>query len=385
MRKTEEPYLFKKFKKDGSHVWWCRKRHKGNTHYKHLETAVKSLARTRAGEWWRAKLKDLTATAWGEKQRTLGDVLDKFGEEHLPSLKARSADRYISSMVHLGEFFGDMRLEEITSGELKKFEVMRSKAGVLTPTIRRDFACLSSVFSFAQEYEWIKANPIPAFMKGRKKRGLIENEPGSRYLSLDEEEAVLKAADDEMRFRIAFAIDQGLRMTEQLSAKWSDVTFDAETALRAIRARGEIRVVNLKKRGQKPSIRTLPLLDRTYDMMRHAERRHPEIIFPTMYGKAFTTRSSLWEAFKAVARRAGVENITFHDCRRTCGCRLLQIYRFQIAEVSAWMGHSSVSVTQKHYAFLTAESLHRAVERGRDNVLDFLPRETEQCKKISSG
>jgi integrase len=377
MRKSTEPYLFKKFKKDGtSYVWWARKRHRGETYYKHLETAVKSLARKRAGEWWDGSHKELVATAWGEKQRVLGDVLDKFSEEHLRTLKPRSADRYESSMVHLGEFFGEMRLEEITSGELKKFEALRTKSGVLAPTIRRDLACLSSVFSFAQEYEWIKDNPIPTFMKGRKKRGLIENEPGSRYLPLDEEEAVLKAADDEMRFRIVFAIDQGLRMTEQLSAKWNDVTFDAATALRAIRARGEIRVVNLKKRGQKPSIRTLPLLDRTYDLLRHAARRHPEVIFPTMYGQPFTTRSSLYDAFQAVVRRAGIPDATWHDLRRTCGCRLLQAYRFQIGEVSAWMGHSTVAVTQKHYAFLTSESLHRAVEKGRENVLDFAPRKT---------
>jgi integrase len=43
--------------------------------------------------------------------------------------------------------------------------------------------------------------------------------------------------------------------------------------------------------------------------------------------------------------------VNWHDLRRTAGCRWLQDYRKSIGEVSVMLGHSSIVVTEKHYAF----------------------------------
>jgi integrase len=364
-----EPYLYKK-----NGVYWARKRSKGKAYYERLETADRGTARKRANQWWASKLKELIATNWGENPKpTFADTLDRFSEEHLPTLRDRGADRYVSSMVHLGEFFGDLNLDQITTSRLREFETARARK-VKSPTIRRDLACLSSIFSFAQEYELVAHNPIPAYMSARKRRGLTESDPRNRFLSPDEEDAILAHCDDAMRLRVCFAIDQGLRMSEQFGAEWRHVNFNVATSLRTIRSRGEIKVI--KELSKSKRERVVPLLDRTYDMLKFADRKH-KMIFPTQLGEAFTTRSSVWETFKRVAKKAGVEGVTWHDLRRTCGCRLLQVYRFQMIEVSGWMGHSSVKVTEKHYAFLGADTLHRAVEKGRENVLDFAPRATQ--------
>ena len=39
--------------------------------------------------------------------------------------------------------------------------------------------------------------------------------------------------------------------------------------------------------------------------------------------------------------------------------------------VSRWLGHSSIAVTERYYAFLRIEDLHRAVEKGRENVIQI--------------
>ena len=50
-------------------------------------------------------------------------------------------------------------------------------------------------------------------------------------------------------------------------------------------------------------------------------------------------------------KRAGIENANVHTLRKTCGALLIQngvdIYR-----VSKWLGHSTVTVTEKHYVDL---------------------------------
>jgi hypothetical protein len=53
----------------------------------------------------------------------------------------------------------------------------------------------------------------------------------------------------------------------------------------------------------------------------------------------------------------------------TCGCRLLQDYQVSMEIVSKWLGHTTITVTERSYAFLRTEDLHRAVERGRENVI----------------
>lgn len=70
------------------------------------------------------------------------------------------------------------------------------------------------------------------------------------------------------------------------------------------------------------------------------------------------------KGLKGAARRAGIHDLRWHDLRRTCGCRLLQDRGLSTEQVRDWLGHSSVMTTEKAYAFLTIDDLHRAVGTG---------------------
>src|SRR5262249_8497535 len=61
------------------------------------------------------------------------------------------------------------------------------------------------------------------------------------------------------------------------------------------------------------------------------------------------------KGLKAAARRSGIVDLQWHDLRRTAGCRWLQRDRKSMAEVSTLLGHSSIAVTEKAYAFIEPE------------------------------
>ena len=61
---------------------------------------------------------------------------------------------------------------------------------------------------------------------------------------------------------------------------------------------------------------------------------------------------NLYRGFKNLAKAAGVADVCWHDLRRTAGCRWLQVHKKQMAEVSVLLGHSSIVVTERSYAFL---------------------------------
>ena len=67
------------------------------------------------------------------------------------------------------------------------------------------------------------------------------------------------------------------------------------------------------------------------------------------------------------ARRAQIEDLCWHDLRRTAGCCWLQRDGKSMEEVSILLGHSSVLVTEKSYAFLEAEQIAESLV-GRTNL-----------------
>lgn len=325
--------------------WWARAQRNGRDRRVPLKTTSKTVAERRYRQW----LDDLDAIAWGDKPRRLfNEAATRFVDEHCKQLRPSSAKRYGVSLDWLADEFAGKYLDQIGSAALMEFERKRRDMGASPPTIRRDLACLSSIFGCCIEWEWCDANPVPPYMRRRKKRGLREAPPGTRYLSHNEEDKLLAAAALRLRELIIVAIDTGLRREEQLSLTWDRVDLAAN----------EILLTGDTKSG-KP--RRVPILPRSAQILVQLPRhiRSP-YVFHHRDGQRYR---SLNKGLEGARKRAGIRAMKWHDLRRTCGCRLLQDRGLSMEGVKEWLGHSSVLVTEHHYAFLEIEQLHRAVQK----------------------
>lgn len=353
-------------------VWYGRIRRQGKEYEKSLETGSKAVARDRLGRW----IDELKAADWGEKpRRSFDDAMRRFAAEHLPLVKSSSADRYLTSLNHLIDHFAGLHLDEISSERLYKFEMARRKA-VQSPTIRRDFACLRKLYSCAETWEWIAGNPVKAYLRGRGTE-LAENQPGNRVLTHQQEADLIASAIEwwerapsgnrrpvPWHIIIPVAIDTGLRKQE---------LFSLERATQLRLDRDEVFIPSGKAKSGRD--RTVPVVPRARELL----KRWPAFlgkpwVFYRSDGNRYSPRSPyVWESFKKITRNAGIEDFTIHDLRRTCGCRLLRDRRMSMEEVSKWLGHSSIKVTERVYAFLEIDNLHRAVKRTRRNVVALPP------------
>lgn len=363
--------------------WWGRTQVDNDDLRKPLKTTSEAIARQRLAQW----LKEINRVGWGGKPLRLYDeAVLKFLEEHLPQLRPASRRRYLISIGALTPHFEGLALAEIGSAQLSAYETARRQAGVRIPerlagrqkprdispaTIRRDLACLSSIFGCCMEWEWVEFNPVPAYMKSRRRRGLKESPPGHRYLSHVEEAALLAQIRAEEVAAAARAPAASL-LRQQLRDLYEAVCLAIDTGLRRNEefalerawlnhAKSQIELPgSITKNGLD---RTVPLLPRSAQLSAH---RPPHLGSPFLFTNPETKRRyiGLNRALRGAARRAGIAPLTWHDLRRTCGCRLLQDYRMTMEEVSRWLGHSSVLVTEKIYAFLEVEHLHRAIEAG---------------------
>ncbi len=323
-------------------VYWARVHRQGQHYRRSLKTADRAIAERRFRVW----LDDLDAVAWGEKpRRSFEDTAEKFIREHLTAIKSGAAKRYGVSLKCLAEHFAGKTLDQITSADLSGFETKRRTQGVTAGTIRRDLACLSSMLTSAEEWEWIDdgKNPVPSYLRRRAKRGLKEAPARTCYLSLEQEAALLSAATPAVRQAMVLAIDTGLRREELFSLTWSQVD----------KVRGVITTTTQTKNGRR---RMVPLPTRSEQILARLARR---LDSPYVLNNPNTqTRYvQMNKGLKAAMRRAGIVDLRWHDLRRTAGCRWLQRDGKSMEEVSILLGHSSVTVTESRYAFLEADAV----------------------------
>jgi integrase len=327
-------------------VYWARAQRKGRDERRSLQTANREVAEKRLRQW----LDELDATAWGDKpRRSYAEAEEKFIREHLTTIKVRAAQRYGVSLKHLSEHFAGKMLHQITKAELSSFETKRRTQGVSAGTIRRDLACLSSMLTSCEDWEWIDdgGNFIPAYLRKRAKRGLREAPARTRYLTADEEAALLVHATEPARSVIAMAIDTGLRREELFSLEWHQIDL-----LRKV-----IATTTMTKSGRR---RVVPLPARSAQYLAQSPR-HLDTAHVLVNPDTGTRYVHMDKALKAAMRRAKVADLRWHDLRRTAGCRWLQRDGKSLAEVSMLLGHSSVTVTENRYAFLDADAVAESI------------------------
>lgn len=345
-------------------TWWARAQRDGKELRVSLETRSESVARERLRTW----LDELDGQAWGERPKvTLNEAADAFINEHGPTIRPSSIKRYGSSITFLDEKLGDKLLTKISSSDLKDYETWRrsGKPPASAPTIRRDLACLSSIYSFAVEKEWVDTNPVSAFLKSRKKRGLRESPPRTRYLTKEEEARLLDASPDRLRSAIIFAIYSGLRSAEQWGLTWDRVDLTRRQVIipkEMAKGKRDRTVILLA-----PAVNVLRSLPRhakaDFVFFHGARKPNPKvkrIRLPEKDGKRF---SHMLRGLKAAAERAGMPELVWHDLRRTHGCRLLQEHGFSMEEVRDQLGHASVVQTERAYAFLEVDARREKASR----------------------
>lgn len=377
---------------------WGRKTVNGKEHREPLGTQSPREAREHYERW----VANLTkaASKWAPVTTPFPKAVERFVNDHLDNLRPSSQKRYLGSLLNLTPHFESKALQEIGKADLAAFVVARRKQGVTDSTIRRDLACLSSLFTIAEDFDEADVNPVLPFLRvQRRRKRLTDADPRTRYLSHAEEATILaraRARYDAAAAKghtstahtrlmilcaIALAIDTGLRDEELLGLPWADVDLDRKQLL--------VR----KERAKSGRERTVPLLPRTQAILAQIPRHETcPLVLWHRNGKGFFDLNNPLKELCGIRRKLGpkslarlksdrpeapppaVADIHWHDLRRTCGCRLLQDHKLPMEQVSQWLGHASLAQTQRAYAFLKVDNLHHSVGTRRVDDADAIAR-----------
>lgn len=205
-------------------------------------------------------------------------------------------------------------------------------------TINRKLSALSIMLKIAEEEEWIERAPkLP-----RQK----ESEHRIRYFNNKEEAEMLAICHhlgmDELADFIVFGIETGFRRSEILRLDMRDV----EGGMAVLHA------------GQTKSgkARAVPLSEQAQAVVDKRLAKGFTKLFEDLTNSQLRAR---WDVLKDNMREPG-DHFIVHTLRHTCASRLA-IAGQNAAFIQAWMGHSTITVTQR-YMHLGQDTLRQGVQ-----------------------
>ena len=348
MENAEERTVASVYKHKLSKNWWGRAYRNGKEIRVSLRTTSKVEANKRLAQW----VYDLDNGSYQTGcNYTYDQLAELFITEYIPTLKEQR--RYVTSLRMLTPYFKQKKLDEISGADLWAYysaRILECKE----PTINRDLACLSSMYGFAQiNLEWDINNPVLVWKKQQQNKGkLKESPPRTRYLNHHEQELLIEATHGTFRDALILCLYTGLR-ADELWALTHD-PYDNEKPNHVDLYNSRLIITG---KGNKQ--RKVPLLPEAKEVLERARQvRHitsPYVFFNPSTGTRFKDRK---RGMDGAVERAKIQRITWHDVRRTYGCRMLNDRKLTMQEVSLLLGHSSVRVTQERYAFLEEDKVH---------------------------
>jgi integrase len=328
----------------GSGVWWIRwTDHQGKRHLEkagRCSDAIDLLDKRKRGEFLRREPPEkLRAEAPVKFAELAEDALSHSREQN----GERSTDELALKLKIIGETFGKRPAEDITKKDIQDWLGEQAEEREWSPATRNRYqAAFSLVFRVGIENDKIAVNPAS------KIKRKAENNDRIRFLTPQEEErltAVIREHWPHYLPVFILSLHTGMRRSEQLSLKWTDVNLDS-------------RILTLWKT-KSGKTRHIPLNSVALAEF-HALRKQSPSPFVFLNTEGDPLRSPR-DWFEPAVAKAGLADYTWHCNRHTYASRLV-MSGVDIRTVAALMGHSTIQMTMR-YAHLAPEHNAAAVER----------------------
>ncbi|MBN1621437.1 MAG: site-specific integrase [Endomicrobiales bacterium] len=268
-----------------------------------------------------------------DEKLTFKEAAKLFLENHSKPNKA-SYDQDIIQVRQLNELFGNKKLVDFTPLDIQNMRNHLMERGLCSGTADRYHSLVKVIFNkmiIWQKFEGF--NPANGVKLKREPNAHI------RFLSRDEIQ-VLEAYLRGTSIYVYFigALHTGMRLGELCSVRWEDITLSIKDIF-----------IPKSKSGKS---RHIPMSEMLHDMLKklYAERKSDkDFVFGTLYP------NYVYQRFVKACKKLGIKNMRWHDLRHTFASQLV-MKGVNIFQVSRWLGHSSVTTTEKYYAHLSPDN-----------------------------
>lgn len=178
--------------------------------------------------------------------------------------------------------------------------------------------------------------------------------PSLRSLGDDESRRLVSACNANFRPMVMAALLTGARYSELAALEVRDFDCQSQSLWLRNTKSGTPRAVYLEGEGFRLVSEAIVGKSRT------------ELIFPRPDGKRWGAAHQMRPMF-AACKAAGLENVGFHDLRRTYGARLAR-KGVPIAVIAEALGHADERITRKHYAHLAPSYVAQTIREAASGL-----------------
>ena len=276
---------------------------------------------------------------------TLGDLLSRYEASVTPTKKGSGPEGYRLRAMQ-AHAVADTTLDKLTPNRLSIYRDERLSL-VSAPSVRRELAILQHCLEVARK-EWgvtLTRNPmedvqLPKAAPSRQRRLTPEDlEKLARAIQGTRNKLVLDL--------INMAVFTGMRRGELLGFTWRDVDADRSLVWLKDTKNGTPRMVPLSP----PALKVI---------LRQPEARLDDPVFPM-------SPNALRQAWERLKRRAGVEDLRFHDLRHEALSRFFEL-GLSVPEVIVISGHKDARMVLR-YTHLRPENVAKRLVGALDQAL----------------
>ena len=325
-------------------------------------------------------LRQIDTSAFVEPSKlTVGEYLRQWLRDYAEThVRQRTLEGYRGNIErYIGPAIGNIALDKLAARHIQEMEASllrdgRSKGGGLSPrTVLHVHRVLSEALRHAVRLGTLHRNVADAVEPPRSQRYR------ARTLGWDDVHRFLDQVDDPLYHTlILLDLQTGLRRSELLGLRWSDIDFQEGTisvnrALVTLPSGGVTLTPTKTEKGRMvpvPSESVLALRahlarqEAEAQLVGHRVSPGPDdLVFCRDDGSPLRP-DSITHVFARYVKRAGMKGLRLHDLRHT-HASLLMAQGVHLKVVSERMGHTTIGITGDLYSHVLPNVQHEAVER----------------------
>jgi integrase len=260
------------------------------------------------------------------KDWLLSDLLRRYMVEVSPTKRSANRERETITFM-LRQRMAAYSMAKLTPAVIAAYRDERLRT-ISAGTIIRELSILSSAISHARR-EWglPTENPCGLVRKPQSPQGrnrVLNDEERQRLL---DELRPIGRRSPWMRPLVELALETAMRRGELLALEWKHVDLIAQTAF-----------LEMTKNG---SSRTVPLSRAAVHILEKLPKGGCQRVFPLSY-------MVVNNCFAKARRRAGVDDLHFHDLRHTATTKLAEKLP-NVIELASVTGHQTIQMLKRYY------------------------------------
>ena len=297
--------------------------------------------------------------------------IDKWMEQKQQEVRLNTWESYQFYLEkHIRPYFlpKKLTLRKLTPQHLQDYYNAKLRAGQSVRTLKKHNAIIHGALQEAVKKRLLTFNPADQVTFPRQNRQ--ERFRGTAYTAEQAVRLLEAFRGDVLEPTVIFGLCYGLRKSEALGLRWSDIDFDAGTLLVQNTVTRMKTLIEHEQTKSAASKRVLYLMPNTITYLKKLRQQQEEN--HQFLGEAYTISDHVcvWpdgrpvspdyvsQHFKRVLLKNNLQPIRFHDLRHTAGSLLIN-NGASIKQVQEFLGHEKASTTLDIYTHIDAEAKQR--------------------------